>query len=156
LSAAVPRRHAAITPVTTPKTIAKKVPSATIRDGVLDRLPEHGPHGLLRPQRTSHVPLREVAEVDLVLLPLRLVEPECLPLVVLEVLRAASAAKRGDRVARERAEEDEVQGDRDEDGPDREQHPLDDVVRVAHVVVSRVPLAAASATSAQRPFLGLV
>jgi hypothetical protein len=97
----------------------------------------------------------EIDEVALVLLPLRLVETQRPPLVLLEVLGAAPTAKCRDGVARERAEEDEVEGDRDEDGADREQHPLDDVVGTAHVV-SRAPLAIAIATSDQPAFFGLV
>ena len=73
-------------------------------------------------------PWREIAEVDLVLLPLRLVEAELAALVLLELLRALPAPQRRDGVAGDRPEEDEVQRDRDEDGADREQHPLDDVV----------------------------
>jgi hypothetical protein len=60
--------------------------------------------------------VREIAEVDPVLLPLRLVEPEPVPLVVLELLRALTATQRHGGVSGDRPEQDEVQRDRDEHG----------------------------------------
>src|SRR6185312_10322931 len=96
----------------------------------------------------------EVLEVELVLLPLGLVEPQLLALVVLERLRALAAAQRRDRVTRERAEEDEVERDRDEDGQRREEHALADVVEAPHPSSSASlppnrPCAARSSTSSR-------
>src|SRR5262249_38111055 len=82
-------------------------PERDHRNRVLERLPEDVRHGLLGPERTAEVPLREVAEVDLVLLPLRLVETERTALVLLELLRALPAAERRHGVTRDRAEENE-------------------------------------------------
>jgi hypothetical protein len=55
----------------------------------------------------------EVAEVERVLRPCRLVEAELLALVLLERRRALAAAQRRDGVARDGAEEDEVERDRE-------------------------------------------
>ena len=107
-------------------------PERDHRHGVLERRPELMGDRLLRPQRLPHVPVGEILEVELVLLPLGLVEPQLLALVLLERLRALAAAQRRDRVARERAEEDEVERDRDEDRQRSEEHALPDVVEAPH------------------------
>ena len=76
--------------------------------------------------------MRQVAEVKLVLLPLRLVETQLLPEVGLELSGAVAAAERLDRVAGHGTEEHEVERDRDENGHDREEDPLQDVVGASH------------------------
>ena len=81
MSAAVPRRQAETTPVTIPNTIEKNVPSATIGTVFLIGSQSTERTGSSRAERAPHVPVREVAEVEPVLLPLRLVEPELAPLV---------------------------------------------------------------------------
>jgi hypothetical protein len=74
----------------------------------------------------------EVLEVELVLLPLRLVEPELLALVSLELRGALAAAQRRDRVTGESAEEDEVERDHDEDRQRREQDSFRDEIEAPH------------------------
>src|SRR6185436_14013148 len=96
----------------------------------------------------------EVLEVELVLLPFGLVEPQLLALVLLERLRALAASECRDRVARERAEEDEVERDRDENCERSEEHALPDVVEAPHSSSSASlppirPGAAASSTSSR-------
>src|SRR6185369_15037970 len=72
-------------------------------------------------------------EVEEVLLPLRLVEAELARERLLQLRRRVRHAREvGDRVARQRAEQDEVQGDRDEDRAEREEDPLDEVVGAPH------------------------
>ena len=106
-----------------PRTIEKSVPSATIGSVFLIGSQSAVADRLLRAQRAAQVAVREVAEVEPVLLPLRLVEPELLALVRLELRRALPAAQRRDGVAGERPEEDEVERDRDEDGRERRRAP---------------------------------
>jgi len=75
----------------------------------------------------------------------RLKKTEVAPLRLLEGRAALPAAQRGDRVAGEGAEENEVESDRDEHGQQRKRDALHDVVGASHF--SSLPLL--SACSAQ-------
>src|SRR5439155_8066175 len=118
---------------------------------VLDRVPELAEYRSLGAQRAAQIAMRETIEIDRVLLPLRLVQPELLALILLELLRALPAPQRRHGVAGNGAEEYEVQRDRDEDGRDGEEEPLDDIVGAPHVVSGAV---ATVALSCVRPFAG--
>jgi hypothetical protein len=113
------------------------------RQRVLDRLPELIADRLVRHERAPEIAVRELLQVDPVLLQLRLVEAELVAELGLDLLRARLAAERRRRVARRRAEDHEVQRDRDEDRQHREAEPLQDVVDGGH--------AAPCAPAAARP-----
>ena len=133
MSANVPRRHAATTPTSVPKTIAKSVPSAIIGSEFLIGSTSSPRTGFSDGTDLPRSPRARIGEVEPVLHPLRLVEAEVAALRLLERLAALLAAQRRDGVAGEGAEEHEVESDRDEDGQDRVRDPLHDVVGPSHL-----------------------
>src|SRR5204862_3275405 len=88
---------------------------------------------LLMRVRAAEVPVRELLQVEDVLLPLRLVEPE-LPLACVPELlgRVRHAREVRDGAAGREPEEDEVDRHRHEDGDDRESDALQDKVGPPH------------------------
>jgi hypothetical protein len=81
----------------------------------------------------------ETLQVDHVLLPLRLVEPEVVPERCLELDRAVVALEARDRIAGQGAEQHEIERDRDEDREQRKERPLQDVVAALHGLVLSAP-----------------
>src|SRR5258708_25673069 len=88
---------------------------------------------LLDGERDAHVPVQQLLEVDEVLLPLRLVQPELDRESMPELrggLRHPGAV--GHRVARQDAEQEEIYRDRDEYRHQREEASLDHIITEMH------------------------
>jgi hypothetical protein len=82
----------------------------------------------------------QLLEIDLVLLPLRLVQAEVFPQRRLELDRAGVAFQAGDSIAGQGAEQHEVERDSDEHRHQREERSLQDVVAALHSFVSSAAL----------------
>ena len=129
----VRRRQAAMTPVNDAEHDREDGAERDHRQGVDQGDAEVRRDGLLVLVRDAEVPMGELLQVDDVLLPLRLVEPElhleCVPQLLGRVRHAREVRDGG---AGREPEEDEVDRHRHEDGDDRETDPLQDIVGPPH------------------------